>query len=161
MGSSAGGNMGFHAAETHYVLEFTLHVLLVEFGASLEHGRQLKEGGDALWEIRSLLAACPRGNFTPQQTQSFVDSCIVASRSMVFFGTHMRPKVHELAHMAHMCFEGGSPNNWAVWLEEGPNRWIAKISRAAHRSVWHRRVLSEFEHTYGLQGRHVRPRRGF
>eukprot|EP00959_Pyramimonas_sp_CCMP1952_P436182 9134014-Pyramimonas_sp.AAC.1 len=145
--------MGFHAAETHYVLEFTLHVLLVEFRPRLEHGSKLKEAGDALWMIRELLRECPRGNFTPQQTQSFVDSSLVAVRVMDYFGLAAKPKVHELSHMAHMCLGSGSPRSWAVWFEEGLNRWIAKISRAAHRSVWHRRVLCEFEQTYGLQGR--------
>ena len=158
MGRAPGGSMGFHGAETNYVLEFTLLVLLRDFGNQLEQGESLRACGGALWSIREMLRLHPKGNLSAEQVQQFVVAAKVAMRHLAQFGLGGRPKVHELAHMANLCHTHGSPGNWSVWFEEGLNRWVARICNRAHRAVWHRRVLVEFEHTHGLRAAAKRQR---
>ena len=46
--------------------------------------------------------------------------------------------------------ENGSPGAYATWQDESINAWLKNLSSAAHRSVFSRRVLSEFYSAYGL-----------
>lgn len=158
MGNEPGDGMGFHGGETNYILEFTHTVLLAEYVGQLEQGAALQRAGEALCTLRKLMQDCPRGNFNVGQTQDFVANAKKALRVFVQLGLHTKPKVHELAHMAHLIRTRGAPGNWGAWYEEGLNRWTARISKSAHRAVWHTRVLSEFEQAYGLLSRSSRPR---
>ena len=140
--------MGFLGAETNYIMEFTVE-LLQSFGAVVGDADALRSCGDALMGMLTMLRERPRGTFPPAEVEQFVGYTKVALRHFRRFGIS-RPKVHQLAHIAHFCITHGSPANWGCWSEEGCNRWLARIANRSHRAVWHDRTLSEFSQAYGL-----------
>ena len=47
----------------------------------------------------------------------------------------------------------GSPTLYATWLDESINKHIASLAAAAHRLVWHSRLLTDFHNRYGVGAR--------
>ena len=50
----------------------------------------------------------------------------------------------------YLCFRDrsrtdGNPRHLACFLDESLNGTLARVCRSAHRSVWHYRVLANFE----------------
>jgi len=60
------------------------------------------------------------------------------------------PKYHQLVDMASMIMSHGSPALWANWVDEGINSSLKGVSSAAHKLVWHARVLKSFYDGVGL-----------
>ena len=44
----------------------------------------------------------------------------------------------------------GSPTLYAACLDESINKHIASLAAAAHRLVWHSRLLTDFHNRYGV-----------
>ena len=99
LGDLVGGSMGFHGAETNYIMEFTVE-LLQSFGAVVGDADALRSCGDALMGMLTMLRERPRGTFPPAEVEQFVGYTKVALRHFRRFGIS-RPKVHQLAHIAH------------------------------------------------------------
>eukprot|EP00959_Pyramimonas_sp_CCMP1952_P223137 4664865-Pyramimonas_sp.AAC.1 len=54
---------------------------------------------------------------------------------------HFVPKRHYTWHIATQCVRLGSLPAAANWRGEQINGYLKAVSMAAHRMVWHRRVL--------------------
>ena len=149
--------MGLHRAVTNAVMEFTFEQLLVPNETQVRDGPTLRMCGEALLAVLRLLRTRPRGNFSDEEVQSFVDNAKLALSAFRTLGIK-KPKLHQLAKMAYLCGENGSPGNWGCWAEDGLNRWLRRIANKAHRAVWHSRALAKFTAAYGLGSRRTRPR---
>ena len=149
LGDLNGGEMGWHGSEGNYILEFTLELLDLVDAASILDSSALRQAGRALFGMVTLLRRRPRGCFTDSEVEEFVQHTKIVMRHFLRFNIS-RPKVHQLAHMAHLCRTHGSPGNWGCWTEEGWNRFLGRIANRSHRATWHSRTMTEFNQAYGL-----------
>eukprot|EP00959_Pyramimonas_sp_CCMP1952_P414582 8686408-Pyramimonas_sp.AAC.1 len=60
------------------------------------------------------------------------------------------PKRHYTWHIATQCIRLGSLPAAANWRDEQINGYLKAVAMAAHRMIWHRRVLGEFRRAFGV-----------
>ena len=58
-----------------------------------------------------------------------------------------KPKLHMFMHLAGKARTDGNPTHLACFLDESLNGVLARVCRAAYRSVWHERVFANFAQT--------------
>ena len=63
-------------------------------------------------------------------------------------GGAFTPKWHLWMHLTKGIYEKGNPTAYSCWLDESANRRVADLCRAAHASVFDRRVLGAFAAAY-------------
>ena len=60
-------------------------------------------------------------------------------------GLPCRPKLHHIMHLVQRSELQGNPAYYATWEDEGLNKVLGQLGRAAHRSVWEVRILAHFD----------------
>ena len=89
------------------------------------------------------------GEVPPDERQRFSDHVKVAWHAVRELGMTFKPKKHALSHMMFQMSTSGSPYSWGCWRDETCNMALRKVARAAHRLVWHRRILNSHRASFG------------
>ena len=74
-------------------------------------------------------------------------------------GISPKPKHHFLIEMAGRLASHGSPAYHACWADESANFQLKVMCQAAHRAVWHGRVLATWASTSGHDVTRARKKR--
>jgi hypothetical protein len=92
-----------------------------------------------------------------RNNQELVDAYKANLQEMRVLGIPYRPKHHQGCHLVSMTLWHGAPHLWGCWLGESLNKQLKASAVSAHRSIWHRRLLSDFRKGFGV-GRETRHR---
>jgi hypothetical protein len=145
MGTSSSRTFKCKAVEAKHLVPFVVCTLTKFMDSLGEQGRRMWRVGLALVEFIDLLDAMPKVARETSTIQRLYDCFNSFHRYWRNANLPLKPKLHMLSHLVQRTAEHGSPNSYATFTDEGINRTLANIGRAAHRSVWELRVLDSFQ----------------
>ena len=148
LGAQGGAELvGPKAAETGSLLRFTVD-LITPKADLIESGPALVQCGLALVRYLDITRdGLPK--MSPSACQQLFDVALRFNSLREVAGIPFLPKMHLMMHLAAQSQRLGNPLFVAVWVDESLNRDLAKLSGAAHPSVFERRVLSTMNHQLG------------
>ncbi len=79
--------------------------------------------------------------------QRMYDAVLQLVRLWDAAGIPYKPKMHLLVHMLQQTQFSGNPANYSTFFDEGLNKVLASVSRAAHRTVWELRIFAHMAQT--------------
>lgn len=142
VGETKDDALGLHGAETNGFMHYTL-TLLDEHAACMDPAlvANLRSAGTSLCEILDL---CRRmeNPLDRRDVEHFINAVRAHVRLLPVLDIHFRPKHHMMMELAANLLHFGAPQEYGCWLDESLNHAVQGIGRAAHRMVWHSRVLS-------------------
>lgn len=132
------------AAETKGMVSFVVELLHQQRSQFKEpEVSHLIEAGQALMTYSTLLDESPRS--VPAATVDTMIDCVTRHLALCKeAGIPLKPKHHQLLHMARRTMRHGNPKYYSTFGDEGMNRVLKKVGQAAHRSVWETRVFIHF-----------------
>jgi len=87
---------------------------------------------------------------TCHSIQELVDAYKNSLQKMRILGMSYKPKHHQTCHLVSSTLRHGAPHLWGCWRDESLNKHLKMIAVRAHRTVWHRRLLSDFRKGFGV-----------
>ena len=91
------------------------------------------------------------GVATPMAAQEFCNRAKVHLRAVLELNIAFKPKHHQLAHMCRKLLKCVTPALWGDWREEIENKDMKEVAKAAHYSVWERRILVNHRRAFGVR----------
>jgi hypothetical protein len=153
-GKASSESLHTKAAETKGLVPFALHLLREAKAGTVP--KNLIDAGQALQDYFDLLDTSPR-IVPPEILQKMYDVVKTHVKLSARVGIKMKPKHHLLLHMVKRTLRHGNPGWYSTFEDEGINRILKQVGKAAHRTVWEVRVFSHFRKAEVFRGR-KRPR---
>ena len=145
--------LGAYGEETLGLLCFS-PVLLQRFGGALpaaERDNLERMGQGLIGMYRITIDNMYMGPLPVGVAQAYCDHAKTVWQARRALDMAFKPKYHRLAHTVKMLLTHGSPYVWGCWRDETENKVFKKIAFAAHRSVWHKRILATHRAGFGLR----------
>ena len=158
IGTNKKRKFAMYGAETNSFVAFAA-VLLVRFGNKL--GAKARFHRAACRSLNALIDAIrtyPK-MFPAAAIQKFCNDTKEHLWAVKKLGISPKPKHHFLIEMAGRLASHGSPAYHACWADESANFQLKVMCQAAHRAVWHGRVLATWASKSGHDVTRARKKR--
>ena len=142
LGTESKPSLGTKGMETAGLVPFCV-CMMVEHGATIgDVARSAQACGEALMQLVSILGSSPR-RMSDDDVQKMYDA--TKRLRLWHLCEFKKTKLHFLVHMVQRAARAGNPTYYSTVADEGLNKVLAAIARAAHRSVWELRIFSHFQ----------------